>query len=68
MFGNFSGNALIASDREHDKHYAHCCHGCNVEFGRLHPVAKETKHGDLCEMCAAFDEVQQEVEQTEGEE
>lgn len=46
-----SGNSMVATDREHDEHYAHRCIECVQIFGRLRPVAHETPDGDLCEDC-----------------
>jgi hypothetical protein len=57
-----SGNSIVPTDREHDDHYAHRCLDCAQAFGRLHPVAEETKDGDICEDCAAKREIEREVE------
>ena len=46
------GNSIIPTDAEHDRHYAHVCVECDVEFDKGNPPYSETKDGDICRECA----------------
>jgi hypothetical protein len=54
---------MIPSDAKFDAYHAHSCLDCAVMFGRMNPVAEETRDGDLCADCAAEREMRKEDEE-----
>lgn len=63
-----TGNSIIPTAVQHDRHYAHCCTVCDAEFSRRHPPAGEVLfNGTWADACAKCHELLKEEEEEEEE-